>query len=207
MPKQESPLTELARFMPPNTFEVVAPFFHAHTIHLTLTHHRRSLHGDYRPPTRQHPFHRISVNASLNPYSFFITLLHEIAHLTTTVEYGLKAAPHGKEWKSEFRKILMPLMGRNIFPRDVESALRSYLHNPAASTCTDPQLYKALAGHDVREDGSVHADAVPIGGRFELGGRTFVKLENLRTRSRCKDEASGKLYFVQGVAEVRVLVD
>src|SRR6478735_209674 len=109
MSKHESPLTALARFLPPGTFEVVAPFFHEHTIHLTLTRHRRSLHGDYRAPSRDHPYHRISVNATLNPYSFLITLLHEIAHLTTTVAHGLKASPHGREWKSEFRKILLPL--------------------------------------------------------------------------------------------------
>ena len=205
MPKQESPLIALARFLPPGTFDTVAPYFSAHTIHLTLTRHRRSLHGDYRPPSRQHPYHRISVNATLNPYSFLITLLHEIAHLTTTVAFGLKAAPHGGEWKSEFRKILLPLMGRNLFPQDVERALQAYLHNPAASTCTDPHLYKALARHDAHEEGRLHADAVPVGARFALGGRVFLKLENLRTRSRCKDEATGRIYFVQGIAQVKLM--
>src|SRR4051812_30336196 len=135
MPKQESPLSALARFLPPGTFDVVAPYFNAHAIHLTLTRHRRSLHGDYRPPSRQHPVHRISVNATLNPYSFLITLVHEIAHLTTTVRYGLKAAPHGHEWKAEFRKALTPLLGKGHFPEDIETALQAYLYNPAASTC------------------------------------------------------------------------
>ena len=191
--------------MPPGTFETVAPFFSAHTIHLTVTRHRRSLHGDYRPPSTKYPYHRISVNATLNPYSFYITLLHELAHLTTTVAYGLKAAPHGAEWKGEFRKILLPVMGRSIFPADVERALQAYLQNPAASTCTDPHLYKALAKHDANEEGQVHADAVPVGVRFRLGNRIFLKLENLRTRSRCKDEATGRIYFVQGIAQVKLL--
>jgi hypothetical protein len=205
MRKQEKPLEGLAQFMPPGTFEEVAPYFQAHTIHLTLTRHRESLHGDYRPPSRQHPYHRITVNATLNSYSFLITLLHELAHLTTTVAYGLKAAPHGKEWKEEFRKVLLPFVGKDIFPADVERALNAYLRNPAASTCTDPRLYKALAQHDPAQTGRVHADEIAIGQRFELGGRLFTKLAELRTRSRCREEASGRIYFVQGIALVTAL--
>ena len=205
MPKKESPIAALTRFLPPGTFSFIAPFFQQHTIHLTLTRHRRSLHGDYRPPSRAHPYHRISVNATLNPYSFLVTLLHELAHLTTVVQWGMKVAPHGPEWKDEFRKILRPLMGNSVLPQDIAQALQVYFTNPAASTCTDPQLYKALARYDAPEEGRMHADEVAIGGRFQLGGRTFEKLEHLRTRSRCKDVATGRIYFVQGIAQVKVI--
>jgi hypothetical protein len=203
MAKQERPLEKLAHFMPPGTFEAIGPYFREHTIHLTITHHRHSLHGDYRAPSREHPYHRISVNATLNKYSFLITLLHEIAHLTTTVTHGLKPAPHGREWKEQFRKVLLPFLGKSIFPTDVERALYAYLRNPAASTCTDPHLYKALARYDTREEGLIHADEVAIGQKFELDKRTFIKLEQLRTRARCQDVKSGKIYFVQGIAIVR----
>jgi hypothetical protein len=205
MPKQESPLAALAQFLPDRAFDLVAPYFRTYSVHLTLTRHRRSLHGDYRPPTRQHPYHRISVNASLNKYSFLITLLHELAHLTTTVAHGLKAAPHGAAWKAEFRKVLLPFFGKGFFPDDVERALQAYLHNPAASTCTDPQLYKALARYDAAAAGLVHADEVPIGAHFKLGERTFLKLEQLRTRARCKDLQTGRIYFVQGIALVELV--
>ncbi len=205
MAKEERPLDGLARFMPPGSYDAVAPYFQNHIIHLTITRHRRSLHGDYRPPSREHPYHRISVNATLNPYSFLITLLHELAHLTTTVAFGRKPAPHGAEWKGEFKKILSPFIGKGIFPQDVEKAVSAYLHNPAASTCTDPQLYKALVAYDRPQEGSMHADEVPVGQAFELGGRTFQKLEQLRTRSRCKELATGKIYFVQGIALVKPL--
>jgi hypothetical protein len=205
MRKQEKPLDGLAQFMPPGTFEEVAPYFRDHVIHLTITRHRESLHGDYRAPTKEHPYHRISVNATLNSYSFLITLLHELAHLTTTVAYGLKASPHGKEWKEEFRKVLLPFLGKGIFPENVEHALRAYLRNPAASTCTDPRLYKALAQHDASGTERIHADDIAVGQRFELGGRVFLKLEELRTRVRCREEKSGRIYFVQGIAMVKAL--
>lgn len=205
MPREEKPLNALAAFMPPGAFEFVEPYFRDHTIHLNLTRHRKSIHGDYRPPNADRPYHRISVNATLNPYSFLVTLLHEIAHMTTTVDYGLKVAPHGKEWKSEFRKALVPVLGKTLFPGEVEQALRDYLSNPAASTCTDPNLYKALSQFDQSAEGTVHADSIPPGGVFELSGRRFQKLENLRTRSRCKELGSGRIYYVQGIARVRVV--
>lgn len=205
MPREEKPLNTLSAFMPPGAFEHVEPYFRRHTIHLNLTKHRKSLHGDYRPPSGEHPYHRISVNGTLNPYSFLVTLLHEIAHLTTTVDFGLKVAPHGREWKSEFRKVLVPVLGKTLFPPEVEHALRDYLDNPAASTCTDPNLYKALSRFDRSAGDTVHAEAIPPGGVFELGGRKFQKMENLRTRSRCKELSSGKIYFVQGIARVTLV--
>src|SRR6478735_9687490 len=103
MKKQETSLTFLDQFLPEGAYEQIAPFFQTHTIHLNVTHDRKSVLGDYRHPVPDVPYHRISINATLNPYSFLITLLHELAHLTTTVAYGLKASPHGSEWKSEFR--------------------------------------------------------------------------------------------------------
>jgi hypothetical protein len=204
MAKQERPLAALTQFLPENTYEFVAPYFEQHVIHLTLTRHRSSIHGDYRAPDRKHAYHRISVNATLNKYSFLITLLHELAHMVTTVRFGLKAAPHGVEWKNEFRNILIPLMDKDLFPHDVERAIRAYLSNPAASTCTDPNLYKALSAHDPHKEGRVHVDAVPVGGHFVLSGRRFQKVENLRTRARCKCVISGKMYFVQGIAQVQL---
>ena len=68
--KKERPFSELIPFLPPNTFDEVAQYFQNHTIHLTLTRERKSVLGDYRHPTRDAPFHRISVNATLHQYSF-----------------------------------------------------------------------------------------------------------------------------------------
>jgi hypothetical protein len=205
MGKEERPLHGLAQFLPAGAYEAVAPYFREHAIHLTLTRHRQSLHGDYRPPDAKHPYHRITVNATLNPYSFLITLLHELAHLTTTVKHGLRAAPHGKDWKAEFRHALLPFLGKSFFPEPVEAALAAYLKNPAASTCGDPGLYKALARYDRHEPGRVHVDEIAIGQRFELNGRQFLKMEQLRSRARCRELASGRIYFVQGIALVKAL--
>jgi hypothetical protein len=205
MPKEERPLQSLAQFLPPDTSKMVMPYFKEHIIYLNLTYERKSVLGDYRSPTKEQPYHRISVNATMNPYSFLITLLHELAHLLTYVQYRNKVAPHGAEWKHRFKQTLLPFTGKGIFPDNVEEALNDYLQNPAASTCTDPQLYKALKQHDKHRRGWKFMDEVAVDQQFQTeDGRTFVKIEKLRTRSKCKDLESGRMYLFPGVAMVKV---
>ncbi len=161
--------------------------------------------GDYRHPWRDNPHHRISVNATLNPYSFLVTLLHELAHMQTFIRYKNNALPHGKEWKEEFRKILVNFIGKQLFPTDVEKALIAYLHNPAASTCTDPLLYKALYKYDKRKPGHQLVEHFKVNEFFAIDdGEIFRIEEKLRSRYRCKSLLSGKMYLFQGIMEVRV---
>jgi SprT protein len=204
MKKQETSFNFLEQFLPQGAWEQVAPFFQTHTVHLTLTHERKSVLGDYRHPTNDNPHHRISINANLNPYSFLITLLHELAHLFTFVHFGYKAMPHGKEWKTQFRHILIPFMGKRFFPGDVEKALYAYLHNPSASTCSDASLYKSLYRYDEHKPGFKLVDELEVNQFFETeDGQRYQKLEKLRTRTRCKQLSSGKVYFFQGIVEVK----
>ena len=194
----------LEQFLPAGAYEQVAPFFKTHTIHLTLTYERKSVLGDYRHPTPDNPYHRISINATLNPYSFLITLLHELAHLFTYEHFGNKNAPHGKEWKTQFRHILIPFMGKRFFPADVEKALFAYLHDPAASTCTDPRLYKALYQYDEHKPGFKLVDDLGINAQFETeDGQLYEIIERLRTRTKCRNLNTGKLYLFQGIVEVK----
>jgi hypothetical protein len=206
MKKQEKSVAFLEHFLPQGAFELVEPYFKSHTIHLTLTHERKSVLGDYRHPVREAPHHRLSVNANLNPYSFLITLLHELAHMLTFIHFEHRAQPHGKEWKTQFRHMLIPFMGKRFFPPDVEKALFSYLHNPAASTCTDAQLYKALYRYDEHKPGFKLVDDLGQNQYFQTeDGEVYQKLEKLRTRTKCKNLGSGKVYLFQGIAEVKAV--
>ncbi len=182
---------------------MVMPYFRQHTIYLNLTRERKSVLGDYRNPTKTYPYHQISVNINLNPYSFLITLLHEIAHLLTYEHFKNKVAPHGGEWKTQFRHVLIPFIGKSIFPKDVEKALITYLHNPAASTCSDMNLFKALYRYDEPKPGYLLVDDLEAGDWFESDGRFFEKVEELRTRSKCMELTTGKMYLFQAIVEVR----
>lgn len=204
MKKNETPLYQLQQFLPPDTFQMVAPYFKKYTIHLTLTRERKTVLGDYREPTKQQPYHRITVNINLNSYNFLITLVHELAHMITHEHFDRKAAAHGKEWKTQFRHMLMPFIGKRIFPSDVEKALIKYMHNPSASTCTDQDLYKALYNYDINKPGYMLVCDISPGQLFQTDdGRIFEKLEQLRTRSLCKEVGTRKKYFFPGIYEVK----
>ena len=206
MGKQETPLHNLQVFLPDNTFSHIAPYFQNHNIHLTLTRERKSILGDYREPTRSEPFHRITININLNPYNFLITLVHELAHLITCEEYGRRVKPHGKEWKATFKKMLIPYVGKQVFPHDVETALTKYISNPAASTCTDSELYKALYKYDEnKKPNQTLMCYIPVGQTFKTDSGIFKKVKQLRTRSLCKNISNGKQYYFPGIYEVELM--
>lgn len=202
--KKERPFSELIPFLPPNTFEEVAQYFQDHTIHLTLTRERKSVLGDYRHPSRDAPFHRISINATLHHYSFLITLLHELAHMLVFIQYQGKVMPHGNEWKMQFQKMLIPYIGKSFFPKDIDNALIKYLNNPKASTCTDTNLYKALYRYSNSKEGWTLLEDVAVGTTFSIeGGKQYQLLEKRRTRFRCKETGTDKMYLFPSIYEVK----
>lgn len=100
--------------------------------------------------------------------------------------------------------MLIPFLGKRIFPYDVERSLKAYLQNPAASTCTDPDLYKSLYKYDEQKPGYKLVDDLEEGQWFESeDGRIYEKLEQLRTRSRCRDVVNRRVYLFPGIIEVK----
>jgi len=205
MGKKETNLYHLSQFLPEGAFDLVAPYFSTHIIHLTLTRERKTILGDYRAPSGRTPYHRITVNGNLNPYSFLITLLHELAHLVTYNLYKYQVAPHGAEWKVQFQQILQPFIGQHFFPKDVETALLAYIRNPAASTCSDSHLYKALHKYDSKEDpAEVMIEELPQGAKFITNdGRLFEKQQLRRTRIACKEITTNKIYLFPKIYTVK----
>lgn len=206
MGKKEAPFLALEQFLPEGTYRKVAPFFREYNIHLTITHDRVTVLGDYRSPSRDYPAHRISINGSLNPYSFLITLLHELAHMLAYIQYKRSIQPHGAEWKDIFGKLLGKYLGKGIFPVNVEEALINYQSRITASTCSDPDLYRALKKHDRRKKYMRLVEEVPLNEHFEThDGRIFQNIEKLRTRFRCKEVGTGYVYLFPAIAEVKLI--
>jgi SprT protein len=206
MSKKEAPLHALEQFLPPHTFVHIASFFKTYTIHLTISKERNSILGDYRNPTPQYTAHRISINGNLNPYSFLITLLHELAHLLTYVQYKHSVNPHGSEWKQLFAQLLHHYIHNNTFPKDIAEALLRYQSNVKASTCTDPHLYRILKRYDSDSNNHIFVEALPQHSTFQTkDGRQFERLEKRRTRYRCKEITTGHIYLFPGIAEVTLV--
>ncbi len=163
---------------------------------------RSSKLGDYRAPF-QGQTHQISVNHDLNPYAFLITTVHEFAHLKTWTQYKDRVKPHGKEWKNNFKELMTPFFKLQVLPHDVTMALLQYMDNPAASSCTDLNLYRTLKKHDVVASEFTTVESIPTESVFSLkNGRVFQKKEKLRKRFKCMELSTGKYYLIHPIAEV-----
>lgn len=166
---------------------------------------RQTKLGDYRfnPQTEKHI---ITVNNDLNPFTFLVTYMHEVAHLMAFKEYGRRIKPHGKEWKACFKKIAEPMLVPEVFESSVLKALQDYFKNPKASSCSDPQLYQILKHFDEPSNKLLLKD-LPIGTAFQFNKKTFVKLERKRTRAVCEQVPSKRRYLISELAEVTVVAD
>lgn len=202
MPRKEAPLNQLQGYLPADTYESVRQYLHQYQVHLTVARERKTILGDYRHRTHANT-HRISVNGNLNPYSFLITLLHELAHLLTFERFGNKVQSHGKEWKYIFGQLLDQFIKHQVFPGDIRHALLQSLENPAASSCTDDTLLRVLKGYDQKKGNLVFVENMPEGQLFKTSdGKIFKRGEKMRKRFKCVEVATKKMYLFSPVYEV-----
>ncbi|HEV3413358.1 MAG TPA: SprT-like domain-containing protein [Puia sp.] len=203
MPKNEAPLEYLRRWIPEQAAALILTYLNHYQVHLTITRERKSVLGDYRHATAKSN-HRISINGNLNHYSFLITLIHELAHLVTFMEFGARVQSHGKEWKKIYRKILEEFIPLSVFPADVLKALKKNLHDLPASSCADEHLMRVLRRYDEKKEGLMLVEQIPEGSCFSLEDqRVFRKGKKLRKRYQCIELATGKLYLFSPIYEVK----
>lgn len=190
--------------MPEQAAPLISSWIDQYQAILKISKSRTTKLGDYR-----HPYlgqgHRISVNYNLNPYAFLITLVHEFAHLVCYNQFKNKVKPHGGEWKGIFKTLMDPFMGMNIFPSELQTHLRNYLINPAASSCSDINLMRILEKYDMQRPGIMFVEHILHGGLFFTpDGRCFKKGEKLRKRFKCEEVATRRMYLFNPLAKVKV---
>lgn len=163
---------------------------------------RKTKLGDFRSVGKNGK-PQITVNGDLNPYAFLITTIHEFAHLFVFEEYGRRVAPHGKEWKSTFSKLLIPAIKSGWLPEDITAALNRSISNVKASSCTDVQLQRVLLTYDEQKDNLVTLESLSKNSTFALNNKVFRRLELRRTRFMCEDIHSKRRYLVSALAQVK----
>ena len=205
MPKKEVPIGQLQDYLPPGTYEPVLSYLRQYKVHLTVARERKSILGDYRHSTH-HANHRISVNGNLNPYSFLITLLHELAHLLTFEQFGNNVFSHGREWKGIYVNILAQFLQHRVFPADIETELVRSLQNPAATTCAEDDLLRVLRKYDKKESPNRLVEEIETNKLFRThDGRVFKKESKLRKRFKCIEITTGRVYLFSPVYEVEAV--
>ncbi|MDF2435793.1 MAG: SprT family zinc-dependent metalloprotease [Bacteroidota bacterium] len=194
----------LYKYIPEKAVPVIAEWIYEHDFKLRIKKSRSSKYGDYRPPVNGEN-HQITINYDMNKYAFLITLVHEIAHLTNWNKRQNRVKPHGEEWKDEYKRLMTNFMDYEIFPIDVIEALKRYMSNPAASSCSDLNLLRVLKRYDVRQD-TVLLEDLKEGSTFSYNGsRYFVKGEQVRKRFKCKELKTKREYLFNPLTEVALI--
>ncbi len=194
-------MTELfKKYLPINAVNYCINISEKYNYTLGLGANRKSKFGHYKysPQTKSHS---ISINRDLSPQLFLITYIHELAHLDVMINFGRNPKPHGKEWKNTFRKLLVPLLTRNIFDTHLLSALAMHLKNPKASLAADPRLWAILFPN--KDNSEIFVKDIEDGEAFIFRDRHFKKIKSRRTRALCLEEKSGNNYLIPLLAKIK----
>lgn len=193
----------LNKRMPHAASPVIARWIIELKVRFVVTRPRKTKLGDFRPPHKGKAA-QITVNGDLNPYNFLVTTIHEFAHLGCYLEHGSKVNPHGKEWKKQYSSLLRPFLEKGIFPPDISDALNYHISKPSASSCSCPELSRALARHD--DEDVVFLGDLRRGDLFEFQNVQYTHLERRRTRHVCERAQDGKRFLISGNARVEIPV-
>ncbi len=191
----------LSKYLPAEAAPVIAKWIDYFKCEFKISRNRNTKFGDFRPAQNGH-HHRISVNYDLNPYAFLVTSVHEFAHLLTWDQHKGRVKPHGQEWKNNFKRMMEPFFEKEVFPPDLHKVVLQYLENPAASSCNDMNLFRALKKYD-KASGAATVESLPLNTLFMLkDGRTFRKENLRRKRYTCLEVNTGRIYLFSPLAEV-----
>jgi hypothetical protein len=187
-------------FVPPTSVPLLSKYLRQWEVNLVIARKRVTKHGDFRALLEGG--HQITVNEMPNPYRFLITTLHEIAHLVAYKNFGRMIKPHGKEWKSTYKKIMLPFLTPNIFPDVLLEILQSHFRNPKASSDADFKLVMALNKFDpVNEKNYIFE--LERGVVFEIhNGRRFIRGKKRVKRYECREVDTRRMYLFSPHAQV-----
>lgn len=194
----------LHKYIPEKAVPVISEWIFQFDFKLRIKKSRSTKYGDYRPPVNGEN-HLITINYDMNKYAFLITLVHEIAHLSNYNKNKDRVKPHGDEWKLHYKLLMQRFLIPDIFPVDIITALRKYMNNPAASSCSDHNLLRVLKKYDIRQD-TVLLEELSIGTIFRYNkSRDFIKGEQIRKRFKCKELVTNRVYLFNPLVEVLVV--
>jgi len=191
----------LARQLPAGAVDAVFDLIVQNKVNLKISRKRRSKLGDFRPAITGR-VQQITVNHDLNPYSFLITFLHELAHQRVWSTGKKRIKPHGEQWQNEFQNLLNPFLVPEIFPTEILDNLLKDGKKLFASSGADHGLSRILKSFDNNENKTL-LEQLPDDAHFKLpDGRTFKRLQKRRKNYLCFCLTNGRKYIFNPLAEV-----
>lgn len=197
--KREHFIDTLQKFAPAAFTPYLADCILAAAVQFKIVPGRKTKLGDFRSnPLQRKPI--ITVNGDLNPYSFLITALHELAHLDTYRQYGPNVDPHGLEWKNAFRQRLLPVLESKALPIALQQVLEKSFVRLKASSGGDVKLSRVLRTFDLNTNTVL--ESLPKNAHFYLNNKQFIKGELRRTRYLCTEFDTGRIFLVHALAAI-----
>ena len=196
----------LRSYIPETAVDAVKNLLELYPVKVKIVRSRKRIHGSYRKPKTSENHHLITVNNDLNPYTFLITLLHEIAHLQASINY--KSSGHDAKWKHCFALLLKQFIALTIFPDDVQFALEKHILNMKSSDFLDISLTKTLQKYDTENpvfQHLTHLEDIPKNTIFLFGNKKMEKQTLIRKYYMCKDLKTNKLYRCHPLMKVSVV--
>ncbi len=195
---QEEYKNILQKYLPKSSVDEVFELIRTNNIHFIIKKDRATKLGDFRAGSPSGPF-RITINGSLNQFSFLLTFLHELAHYQVFINNNFRQKPHGKKWQSAFKVLIIRFISH--FPDDVKKALYKTMNNLSASSFTNIYLAKALRKYD--EDKQTVVSDLNFNDCFSIqNGRKFKILEKKRKRYVCQCIESKQLFLFNPMCQV-----
>ena len=163
---------------------------------------RRTKHGDYRKSNNKDI---ITINYIDNKYRFLLILIHEFAHFNV-YKKNIRTRPHGTIWKNEFKKLLQPILDKNIFPNGLQILIQSHMKNPKSSFSYDSPLEIELNKYDNDYKNYTYLEDIDIGNIFRYNNdKLYKKIEKRRKRYLCIENDSGRKYLFLPHAKVELI--
>ena len=131
-------------------------------------------------------------------------MIHELAHAVVWKKFGNAVNPHGKEWKDQFRRMMLPFLNPTFFNEEILKHLSRHLINPLSSTIRDIDLSESLRKYDNSKKMTI--SQIKDGDRFRsANGKEFKRICKLRKNYKCLEISTKKLYRFSPLSEVILL--
>lgn len=195
-------MKEIVGYLPEKSVKYCMGLVSGTNVEIKIVNKRQSKHGDYKKTKNNKHF--ITINNSLNPYRFLITLIHEIAHLIAVEKYGIFIRPHGKEWKYTFKLLMAPLINLSVFPKETLYYVASHFKDPKASSENDIDLVRVLNTYNKKaSENQIYVYQLSEAEHFKTSnGRVFKRGNKQIKRYLCQEIKTGKMYLFNPNLEV-----
>lgn len=191
----------LAPFLPAGSLEVIGEWLRVDNLSIKLTSGRGQRLGAYKREASG--MQTILLNRNQDPYSFLITLVHEIAHMQARKLYGRHVQPHGLEWKQTYSRLIIKAAAIPSLPADICAMMAEIARSPESRHYGKISVSKVLLKYSTKaEPGELLCD-IPPGTRFRMpDGKVYIKGEKIRTRYRCKLDGASSVWLISGAVPV-----